>query len=209
MSLSKDHPREPVRWAGSCLFLLLCWVGCVAIGRAAETGWSDARLLAFLEHLRATDAGWVSALTVTQGQAALPIWDAVDRETTDRNLRHRLVLAPAHPLVPFVRGSEFVVRIDRARPATVRVRLEHIQRGPDGSGLERETPPRLRLWLRPADDIRWLTPGPEREFQFTLPGGRVDHSVELEVRTRDQRHVLRIVLLNQKIPVSWQNPRSP
>lgn len=173
-----------------------------------ETGTpNDERLRAFLTYQNASEAVLVSDLSAVQAGQALKIYAPLGREERRRGLWERLILTPAKPDGPFVRGTEWVLRVDRTKPLSVRVRMELLS--PRGTaGLERRAPDRVRLHLWPSGERRWLTTGPEGS-SFVLAAGRHDRRADLEVLSRDRRHTLRLLLIDPRTPVTVQNPVSP
>jgi hypothetical protein len=203
---SEVSPRELVHWAGSLVIFsaLLLW------GRGMADGaeeWNHDRLRTFLTDRHAPEAVLISGLSASQAGQVLPLFSPVGHEEVRQGLRERLILARAGTAGPFVRGDEFVLRVERSQALEVRVRLERFGVGA-GDRVWREVPPRVRLRLLPSHEERWLEKGPDG-FTFTLPAGRVERAAELQVRTRDQSHTLTLTLINLKSPVSWQNPAVP
>ncbi len=205
--MGKNWNREPVRRAGSRFFLTVVCLLAGAAAAGSET-WSDDRLRAFLASHNAQEAVLVLDLAVRQGGRALPVWEPAGREEVRQRLRERLILTPADPVGPFVRGNEYVFRVDRAQDLDIRLRMQRCRLEPGSGRLRREDPSPVRLRLSPSGDVFWLAAGPAG-YAFSLPAGRVERSVKLQVLSRDQRHTLTLTLLNLKTPVTLQNPPTP
>ncbi len=203
-------PREPGTVSGSRVRSLVLFLVAVLLTGALTLEAADRtaeRLRGFLTEQNAAEAVLVSALRAVQGGQALPVYAPLGREEERRGLWERLIVTPAEPAGPFVRGSEWVLRVDRTRPLSVRVRMDLI--APRGtSGLERRVPDRVRLHLRPSGERRWLTAAPDG-FTFELAAGRHDRTAEVQVLSRDRRHTLRLLLLDARTPVTVQPPAAP
>jgi hypothetical protein len=184
-----------------CHWGLASWLLLSPLGAGAETGWagSTAALEAFLASAHVSEALLIRRCAVLQAGRPLPLYDPIGREDRNRNLRRRLILAPAQAEGPFVRGTEFVARVNRSFGISVRLDLAVIAKTEAGLAVQPAAQARIRL--RPGEGWK-SSPLDQGALQLEIPPNPPCGEVDIEVRSGAERHRLTLRFLNEKSPVT-------
>ncbi len=189
-----DAPGFVLGGLGLCALAL-------ALAGSVQGGWSDVKLERYLNDGHRQDGLVIQELTVQQAGVALPAFVQTGREEKRRNLRERPILAPAVPEGPFSRFTQFVFRVNRARDIRIVLSLEYFSRAGNSGSLRRSSVE--EVWARLGPGFDWETlHGSKGRFQLLIPRTLHCGQAVFEYGTRAGQHRIRLLFLNQKLPVT-------
>ncbi|MBN1594647.1 hypothetical protein JW933_01845 [candidate division FCPU426 bacterium] len=179
-------------------------VTAISVSVPEQSGvWTERELSSFLDRGNRTEAVMIRQLAVFQNNREVPLYIQTGKEERRLQLRQRPILRPKDPRGPFLRGIDFVARVDRTLDIHVEVMLERVGKSAAKSPvLRRQAVENLYVYK---------VPGEEREIALADAGGRYgldllkkEHcgKVRLQVRSGDERYEIALHFSDVKKPVT-------
>jgi hypothetical protein len=167
--------------------------------------WTDKRLLGFLAKQNRSRVVYMRSLKIVQGKQPRDLYFQIGKEEKRENKRQRPILTNAPSQLPFSKGTEFVVRVDRRYAIDLKIELDFIAAIRTKHKTVSRTPiKKVYVYITPGKREEIVLRSSSGRFTYAVPRKTHCKKVRFQIRDGDERHTITVRFIHYKKKVSFE-----